>query len=269
MGIHAKNGTISLGTAEMDYIRFGSGKKTLIILPGLGESLQSIKGTALPMAVLYRRFAKDYTVYSFGRKRPLPEGYTTEDMARDQAMAMDAMGIDKADLLGVSMGGMIAQHLAADAPEKIGKLVLVVTAARPNPILTASVTEWIGQAKRGEHTALMDSNVRQMYSPAYYRKNRWLVPIVAKMTRPRSYQNFLVQANACLCHDAYDKLPQIRAAALVIGGEKDLTLGGDASREIAGRIEDAALKMYAQWGHALYDEAKDFQSSVLEFLQKT
>ena len=131
---HAKNGILTFDNATMEYIRFGSGSKTLVMLPGLGDGLRTMKGTALPMAVMYRIFARAYTVYAFSRKDPLPQGYTTRDMARDQKEAMDALGIEQADVLGVSMGGMIAQHLAADYPEKVGKLVLTVTCCRPNPI---------------------------------------------------------------------------------------------------------------------------------------
>ena len=159
---NAKNAAVKFCDTDMDYIRFGTGEKTLVMLPGLGDGLRCVKGTALPMAFLYREFAKEYTVYAFSRKNVLSEGYTTQDMARDQKMAMDAIGIDKADVFGVSMGGMIAQWLAIDYPEKVGKLVLVVTSARPNLVLTESVTEWIAQAKQGNHTALMDSNVRRI-----------------------------------------------------------------------------------------------------------
>ena len=80
---HAKNGTLSIGNTTMDYIRFGTGKRVLIMLPGLGDGLRSVKGTALPMAFMYRAFAKDFTVYAFSRKNELLQGYTTRDMARD------------------------------------------------------------------------------------------------------------------------------------------------------------------------------------------
>ena len=109
---------------------------------------------------MYREFAKDFTVYAFSRKNVLPNGYTTRDMARDQVEAMDQLGIQKADIFGVSMGGMIAQHLAIDYPEKVDKLILTVTSARTNPILGESIEEWVSRAKRDDHTALMDSNVR-------------------------------------------------------------------------------------------------------------
>ena len=261
-----KNGTLRIDGTEMDYIRFGTGEKTLIMLPGLGDGLRSTKGTALPMAILYRAFTKAFTVYAFSRKNVLPEGYTTRDMARDQAQAMDLLGISRADILGVSMGGMIAQYLAVDHPEKVERLILTVTSARPNPILEESIAEWVTCAKRNDYTALMDSNLRRIYSGDYYRKNRWMIPLIGRLTKPKTYDRFFSQAEACLTHDSYDTLHRIQEPTLVIGGDQDIALGGDASREIAVRIPSAELQMYPEWGHGLYEEAKDFNQVVLEFL---
>lgn len=252
----------------MDYIRFGRGSRTLVILPGLGDALRTVKGTALPMAWMYRIFAKNFTVYAFSRKNALPVGYTTRDMARDQAEAMESLGIGKADVFGVSMGGMIAQYLAIDFPEKVGKLILTVTCGRCNPVLEESITEWENCAKNGDHTALMDSNLRRIYSEEYYRKNRWMIPIVGKLTKPKSYERFFIQSAACRNHDAFDRLQEIQSPMLVIGGEKDLTLGGEPSYEIAEKIPGARLHMYPQWGHGLYEEAEDFNKLVLDFLLK-
>lgn len=86
---NAKNGTLRIGGTTIDYIRFGTGERILVMLPGLGDGLRSMKGTALPMAFMYRAFAKVFTVYAFSRKNGLHEGYTTRDMARDQAEAME------------------------------------------------------------------------------------------------------------------------------------------------------------------------------------
>jgi len=265
MSIH--NGVLHLHDDTMHYIRFGQGRKILVMLPGLGDGLTTVKGTALPMALMYRIFAKDYTVYMFSRRNHLSRHSTTRTMAHELKEALDILGIVKCDLLGVSMGGMIAQYFAADFPECVGKLVLCVTCAQPNPLLTESVQEWMALAQKGDHTAFMDSNVCRIYSDAYYRKNRWLIPLTGRLTRPESYERFLIQANACLTHNASGRLGQISSPTLVIGGEQDHALGADASREIAAAIPDAKLKMYAEWGHGLYEEAKDFNRVVLEFLR--
>ena len=250
----------------MNYIRFGTGERILVMLPGLGDGLRSVRGTALPMALMYRAFAKAFTVYAFSRENGLPQGYTTREMAADQAQAMELLGIQKADVLGVSMGGMIAQYLAIDYPEKVGKLILTVTSARPNPILRSSIGEWVSCARRGDHTAFMDSNVRRIYSENYYRKNKWLVPIMGKLTKPKSYDRFFIQADACLKHSAYESLHRIQSPTLVIGGGKDSALGGDASREIAAQIPGAELRMFEQLGHGLYEEAENFNQTVLQYL---
>ena len=264
MFLQAKNGV----AAGADYIRFGSGKKNLIMLPGLGDGLRTTKGTALPMALYYRSLAKEYTVYMFSRKAQLPEGSTTRDMARDLKDAMEELGVKKASLVGVSMGGMIAQHFAADYPDMVEKLVLVVTCGRENPILLESLEEWVACARRNDHTALMDSNLRRIYSENYYRRNKWMVPITGALTKPKNYARFFVMAEACRTHNAWESLSVITAPTLVVGGEQDKSLGGEASRELAARIPGARLKMYPQWGHGLYEEAKDFLTVVTEFLAK-
>ena len=266
MLLSVKNGVLSTDGTTMEYIRFGTGPRTLIMLPGLGDGLRTMKGTALPMALMYRLFARDFTVYAFSRKTNLPEGCTTRDMAQDLKKAMELLGIRKAHIFGVSMGGMIAQHFAADYPERVDKLILTVTCPRPNPILQEAVGEWLACAKRNDHTALMESNLRLIYSDGYYRKNKWMIPLIGLLTKPRSYGRFFIQANACLTHDAYNRLPEITAETLVIGGEQDHCLGGQASREIAAQIPGAALKLYPQWGHGLYEEAPDFNRTLLNFL---
>ena len=262
----AKNGTIAIEDTHMEYIRFGTGPDALIMLPGLGDGLRTTKGTALPMAAMYRMFTKDFTVYAFSRRDHIPQGATTRDMAADVAFAMDALAIPKAHILGVSMGGMIAQHLAADFPEKIGKLILAVTCPEPNPIMTAAIEGWLADVARDDHTGLMDSNLRLIYSAEYYRRNKRLVPLLGKLTKPKSYDRFIRQANACLTHDAREKLSTIAAPTLVVGGAQDLVLGVQPSRDIAAAIPEARLKIYEEWGHGLYEEAKDFNSLILDFL---
>ena len=268
MVFHAKNGKIMLENGEMDYIRFGRGPRSLVMLPGLGDGLRTVRGTALAMAWMYRMFAGDFTVCMFSRKNDLPPGYTTRDMARDQAEAMGRLGIERADVVGVSMGGMIAQWLAIDFPEKVEKLILTVTAAGPNPVLAESIDEWVRLAKMGDHAAFLESNLRRIYSEAYCRKNKWMLPLAGRLTRPGSYDRFFIQAEACRNHNALEGLPRIQAPTLVVGGEKDKALGGDPSREIAGRIPNAWLRMYKEWGHGLYEEAKDFNRTVLDFLKE-
>ena len=268
MFLNAKNSSIPIGSTHMPYIRFGSGTKTLIMLPGLGDGLKSVRGTALPMAIMYRMFAREYTVYMFSRRDELPENATTRDMAADLAHCMDVLSIGRADVFGVSMGGMIAQHLAADHPDRVGKLVLAVTAASSNPIADNAIGAWIAMAEQGNHRALMDDNVRMIYTGRYYRRAKPLIPLVARLSKPKSYAKFLIMARACRTHDCRAHLPHITAPTLVIGGRQDRVLGSDSSPELAALIPDAQLHMYKALGHSAYEEAPDFNRIVYDFLTK-
>ena len=203
---NAYSGSLEFEDSSMEYIRFGKGAKTLVMLPGLGDGLRSVKGTALPMAFMYREFSKDYTVYMFSRKKRLSEGCSIRHMALHQKQAMDKLGIDKADIVGVSMGGMIAQYLAIDYPEKVNKLVLVVTCSKAEESVKSSVSYWVDCARVDNYKELMDSNLKLIYSEKYYKHNKWTLPLICLLTKPRSFDRFLVQAEACSMHDSYPEL---------------------------------------------------------------
>ena len=130
MFYNAVNVVIKIDDTDMDYICFGNGDKNLVMIPGLGDGLITVKGTAIPFAFMYKEFAKDYRIYVFSRKNKIEEGYSTKDMAIDLAEAMKKIGINKSSIIGVSQGGMIAQHLAINYPNLVDKLVLVVTVAK-------------------------------------------------------------------------------------------------------------------------------------------
>ena len=103
-----KGKTLYFNNKSMDYVTFGKGKKSLVIIPGLGDGLQTVKGKALLFSLSYRLLAKRYKIYVFSRINELRQGYTTRDMAADVAEAMEALKLDTAYVMGISQGGMIA-----------------------------------------------------------------------------------------------------------------------------------------------------------------
>ena len=158
MFYNAVNGTIDLGNTEMDYITFGYGKRTVILIPGLGDGLRTVKGIAVPFAFMYREFAKDYKVYVFSRKKKLEEGYTTRDMARDQKIAIDKLGIKKADIVGVSSlrrGVAEAIEAVAHGDESTSRVVGRVIDEIKLPPGTI-----IGAVVRGNDVMIANDNLR-------------------------------------------------------------------------------------------------------------
>ena len=263
----AENKTVVINGAKTAVAAFGKGKRNLIILPGLGDGLQTVKGKALPLAIMYRELAKDFRVYMISRREPLPGDFSTEDMAKDLAMVMESLGMEKADILGVSMGGMIAQHFAADFPEKTGRLILAVTAGKSEEPVKSLINEWTKLLESGKTAKFIKSNVRNMYSDEYYKKNDWMTGIVGRLTVPKDHSRFMILAKACAEHNAMEKLEKIKAPTLVLGGTEDRTVGAEASYKLAEKIPGAKLFMYKGQRHALYEEAPDFIQRVAEFIK--
>ena len=265
----AKNGGLCLGSDTTDYVRFGSGPRTLVILPGAGDGLKTVKGAALPFALMYRQLAENYTVYMFSRRNGLPEHYSTREMADDLARTMALLGIRSAVVCGISQGGMIAQWLAIDHPELTEKLMLVVTCGRPNDTLRAAVAEWTEQARRGDYRAIMIDFAERAYSSGRLRFMRPMYAALGNVGKPKSFRRFLTQAESCALHDAWEKLPEISCPTLVVGGTEDRIASAEASRELAERIPGAQLVMLEGLGHGLYEEDPKFQERVMEFGGKT
>ena len=78
---HAKNCYVKIDNTEMEYVAFGNGTQPFIIIPGLGDALKTVRGTAVPFSYMYRTYAKYFKVYLFSRKNMIPKDYTIADMA--------------------------------------------------------------------------------------------------------------------------------------------------------------------------------------------
>lgn len=261
---HVKSFTLDLDGTGLDCVRFGSGAEALVLLPGL--SLQGVKGAAFPLAYMYRIFAKAYTVYVLDRKAQVPEGCTIWDLAQDSARAMERLGLRRADVIGVSQGGMIAQCMAIDHPHLVRRLVLAVTASRWNAVMEEAVGGWIGMARRGDYRAIVMDMFPRMYSPAYLKRYQWMTPLLTRVGRPKDLSRFAALAEACLTCGAYPELSKIVCPVFVIGGRQDRVVTGEASEEIAAKL-GCEIHMYGGLGHAAYEEAPDFNERIFRFLR--
>lgn len=261
----AKELKLIIQDMQFDYITFGRGTKPLVMLQGLNT--RGIKGAALSLAYMYRIFAKEYKVYLFDRRPSVCEGITVRDMASDIASAMDALGLKDADIFGVSQGGMIAQYLAIDRPDLVRKLVLAVTLSRNNDTVKQVVNNWIRMAEQGEMKELVADMAERMYSDAYVKRYRPFLPLLTILQKPKTVDRFITLSKACLTCETYTILEKIKCPVLVIGGRQDKVVTGMASDEMAEKL-DCKIHMYDDLGHAAYEEAKDFNQIVYDFLME-
>lgn len=256
---------VLIGDTDMYYASFGQGKRKMVVLPGLSDGLITVNGKGLLLVQPYRKFLKDYTIYMFSRKNKMPEGYSIRDMANDQALAMKDLGIEKAMVLGVSQGGMIAQYLAIDHPEMVEKLILAVTAPYANEVAKEAVGFWIEMAEKEDQVNLMVDTAKRMYSDSYLDKNLRLFPLVAKVTKPKSYERFLCNAYAIMNFDAREELSKISCPTLILSGEDDKTVGNEAPGELHSLISGSKVHIFEGLGHGAFEEAPDFYDRVFAF----
>ena len=165
--------TVKTASFTMDYLRFGKGKDSLVILPGL--SVQSVMGLGDLIAEAYQVLTEDFTIYLFDRRKDLPAVYPIREMARDMAEAIRALGLSKVALFGASQGGMIAMALAAEHPELVQKLVLGSSSAHVDAAHFELFARWIDLAKEGQSRELNLAFGEALYPEAVFEGARELL----------------------------------------------------------------------------------------------
>lgn len=261
-----KGKTLYFNDKSMDYVTFGKGKQPLVIIPGLGDGLQTVKGKAQLFSLSYRLLAKRYKIYVFSRINELRQGYTTRDMAADVAEAMETLNLDAAYVMGISQGGMIAQWLAVDFPERVQRLILAVTTAKPSQLARERIEHWQKLSQSGNFKHLMLDIAQQSYTQKSYQKWRLLYNIMGRLGRMKDEKRIVIQSQSCLEHNSLEVLKEIQCPTLVLGALEDDVIGVKGSKELAKGIVGCQLLILKHSGHALYEENKLFQEIVCGFL---
>lgn len=257
--------TVTIRGTEMEYLHFGNenGEK-LVILPGL--ALKSVMGSAEGIVSAYALLAKDYDVYLFDHIKEEPDGYSVADMARDTLAAFDALGLDHVYLMGVSMGGMVAQRIAVDAPERVSSLILCSTAMNMTHSNREAFADWILLAAARNTPALMEAFGESVYTPSFYAQYKDAIIASGEGAAERDFQNFVISANAVLSFDVSSEIQRIACPVLVLGAEEDRVLGVQASYDLVEALHCESY-IYEGYGHAVYDEAPDFLERIAAFLK--
>lgn len=265
MFYNAKEFSIDITGGSVSGISFGKGSKILVMIPGL--RLSDIKGSSKAVAWYYRIFAKEYTVYMFDRKDKAADGCTIHDLAEDMAEVMNELQLRNVYLFGASQGGMIAQDIAINHPELVSKMVLGVTLSRNNDTVKEVIEHWIKLAKESGLSAIAADYMYKGYSEKYIKKYKAFVPLAIKIQKLMPVERFLILAKACLTCNTYDELDKIQCPVLVLGGGKDKVVTGEASMEIAEKL-NCECYIYSELSHEAYNEAKDFNKRIYEFFAK-
>lgn len=262
----------------MDKIKAGD-IDVAYTISGEGHPLVMIQGLTATMdwwdPAFIEELSKRYRVLAFDNRgagrTEAPDGeFSVEQFADDTANLMDALGIDKAYVLGYSLGGMIAQELALRHPEKVEKLILCSTnCGAGNWVVCGKEVLAVLTDRSGTPRDLVDRFCTVMFDRAWIKANRDQLDEFKRryLIAPTSDHNAARQFMTTVKFDAFDRLGDINVPALVLTGADDLLIPAENSRIIAGALPDAKLKEYPGAGHGFTYQCRDeFLADVMDFL---
>jgi pimeloyl-ACP methyl ester carboxylesterase len=207
-----------------------------------------------------------------GRTECPEENWTIENNADDTIALMDTLGIDKAHLLGVSMGGSIAQAIAINYPDRVEKLVLNCTLCGfTNGVTPCDETmNMLGAFATGdlslEETARKTTEL--LYSQHTFETKPELVEAFVQIycLAPISQEGLMKQMTAGLRFDSLDRLKYIKAPTLILAGMDDILIPPENSDILYQNIPDARLMKFAPAAHGFLAEVPEFVAIVKDFL---
>lgn len=253
---------------ELHYEEQGAGVP-LLLLMGFGDDCHAWSQQIPAFSARYRTITCDHR--GVGQSAKPVNGYSIPQFADDAVGLLDHLGIARAHVLGYSMGGRIAQHLAAHHPERVEGLVLVATAAKPNPLNLYSLKagaylyETFGAEAAGAFGPLIS------FTHAYFATHlpELLGRLGAPVASPMPLHAFLGHVRAIEEHDTTGLLALIKAPTLVLLGEQEwLNPRAEAERLVHG-IPGATLQVLPGGGHGLIWEIADaFNDAILGFLAR-
>jgi pimeloyl-ACP methyl ester carboxylesterase len=205
-----------------------------------------------------------------GKSDALPGPYTTRQLADDALRVLDACEVERAHVVGLSLGGAAAQELALAHPGRVRSLALVSSFARQAPRSRALMEAWRALYPAVAHSPpLREAWEKQAYawlfSEAYWRKEAAVrAALRFASSQPfQSVQGFQGQIDAAVAHDTVDRLPSLRVPTLVAHGGLDQLAPAAGAEEMARLIPGAQLLLLPEVGHAVNLEGQRAVNSAL------
>lgn len=263
--------TVKTSGFSLDYIKFGTGKRDLVILPGL--SVTNVLAQRDTIASDYKSLCEYFTVYLLERRSELPSHYTVHMMAEDTVLALDALGLSHVCLFGASLGGMIGFDIAAHHPGLIKKLFVASSPLKVTDTIFAPINSWIELAEKGDIVSLLDSMSKMIYPSDIYDSFKPMIPDAAAAVTPLDISRFITVAGGIKGFDVTNAFNSIKARVFVLLAKDDELLGDEAKGQYFEKTLDDGCPEFdicikgKGFGHAVYDTADDFKFRLLEFFK--
>lgn len=254
---------------NIDYEVVGSGPKKIVLINGMGRDRNS---WVMQKHALSERFSVIlYDHRGCGKSDSPKDGYDMPNLVEDLKSVMEAARFDKPVLMGVSMGGMVAQSFAVTYPDMFGALVLISTAAGKPGLgnLTEQFERYVKDMPGCEPEERIKRGLALIFSPEFVKKNKEaidaLIPgLMESSASPEVYNELLPNLKD---FSTYDRLSGIEAPVLVLSGDADAIVNPENTRELARVIPGAREIIYPGAGHGLVIERyEELNRDVIEFV---
>jgi len=240
--------------------------------------LQGLNAPAAAWSVQLAHFSRTHRCIApdargVGKSDAPPGPYTTEQLADDALRILDACEVERAHVVGLSLGGAAAQELALAHPGRVRSLALLASFARQAPRSRALLESWRALYPIAAESAPLRAAWEQqaytwLFSDAYWR-NAAAVRAALRFagSQPfQSVQGFLGQIDAALAHDSVSRLPGLRVPTLVAHGSLDQLAPAAGAQEMARLIPGAQLLLLPEVGHAVNLEGQRAVNAALRAL---
>jgi 3-oxoadipate enol-lactonase len=258
------------GRTHLHWESTGRGAPVLLIM-GLGLSGGAWWRTVPVLARRLRVITFDNR--GVGRSPAFSYAYTTDAMADDAVTVLDAAGVERAHVYGISLGGMVAQALALRHPDRVRSLVLGATspggprAVRPSAEVTAFFRRRLGMAPERAARESIPINYGERCRAEHF--ERIEEDVAQRLSHPFSERAYRAQIFAAAWHNAYGSLARITAPTLVVHGALDRVIPAGNARLLAGRIPGARLRLLEHAGHLYPTEEPRADQEIARFLART
>jgi pimeloyl-ACP methyl ester carboxylesterase len=256
---------VELSNTELNYERSGSGEP-LLLIQGMSANHKAWGPTFSGL------LERDFEVIAFdnrgmGLSRPVSGAFTIAEMAADTAELLAALEIEQAHVMGISMGGMIAQELAIAHPEQLRSLTVGCSycGGEGSQLMAPSNFRKLVEAtSSGNQDLVFEAMYELNLSPGFRAEESRFAAfseMAGALPSPRETIGFQLQA--IISHNTQERLPQISAPTLVIHGTADQVLGYPNGPLIASRIPGARLETYEDVGHMFWWEQPEHTAELL------
>jgi pimeloyl-ACP methyl ester carboxylesterase len=246
---------------ELHYEEHGAGMP-LLLIPGIPAVADDWRALSAPLSTSRRAIAFDNR--GSGRSTVTEGPYSTEQLAADAAGLLDQLGVRRADVFGIALGGMVAQELALGWPERVDRLILGCThaglanaAPQPRETVRAFSLETDDWGERMRALAPLSFS-------AGYGADSLEAFIETKSRDVQDPAGYRAQINAALGHDTYDRLGEIGSPTLILTGDEDRVIPPLSSNVLHEAIPGSRLVEIEGAGHLFFIENPERTLELIE-----